>query len=179
MTLATFEALKADVKNIVGLSDKDIDLLTRNGNHLLQLLDSVIYDNEQQLLDDLQVKNPQEMLALIKEFLQVILTGAQDFQSIRKLALRALKTGTSIYKFALTISTVLDGIKPLIMDRVENSEAVMESLKKFSLVMLILLADEINQAFLQAVREATGMSQALLENYMKSVIDSMIKSEGA
>ncbi len=179
MTMATFEALKADVKNIVGLSDSDLEILSGNGNQLLQLLDRVISTNEQQLLEGLQVENPEEMLALIKEFLQVILTGAQDFESVRKLALRALKTGTSIYKFALTISTVLDRIKPLIMENLENPESIIEALKKFSLVMLILLADEINQAFLQAVREATGMSQALLENYMRSVIDSMIKSEGA
>ncbi len=179
MTMDTFEALKADVKNIVGLSDAELEILSRNGEQLLHLLDTVIRDHREELMDGLKVENPDTMLSLIAEFLRIILTGAQDFESIRKLALRALKTGTSIYKFALTISTVLDRIKPLIMDNLENPEGVIEALKKFSVVMLILLADEINQAFLQAVREATGMSQALLENYMKSVIDSLIESEGA
>ncbi len=179
MTASTFETLKADIMNIVGLGEKDIHILKQAGEQLLNILNAVISSDEKRLLENLQVENPGQMLALIKDFLRVILTGKQDFQTIRKLALQSLRTGTSIYRFALIVSTVLDGMKPLISERFEDPEDIVETLKKFSLVMLLLLADEINQAFLQAVREATGMSQALLENYMKSVINSMIKSEGA
>ncbi|GEM_PF-2519645 len=179
MTKDTFSELQRNIKNIIDIDDAPMKSILDNRDALLQILDESIEKNRSRLLKELEVQNPEEMLQDIRELLGIILSGNQDFYSIRKLALRALRNGTSIYKFALSVSSILDSIKDEITSRVENGKEVLSTIKKFTIVMLLLLADEISQAFLEALREATGMSQALLENYMKSVIGELISRNGS
>ncbi len=179
MTKETFDELRKNIKNIIDIDDTLIKNILDNRDILLQILDESMSKNRGKFLKELEVQNPEEMLRDIRELLGIILSGNQDFSSIRKLALRALRNGTSIYKFALSVSSILDSVKDEITSRIENGKELLSTIKKFTIVMLLLLADEINQAFLEAVREATGMSQALLENYMKSVINELISRNGS
>ena len=179
MTKDTFSDLRRNIESIMGMDSASIETIQSHAEELLQILNETIDRNRENLSKEVEVPNFEEMLITSKELLRLILSGNQDYGSIRKLALKALQSGTSIYQLALLLSHILNYMKDNIQGKLKEGEKVMKSIEKFSVIMLLLLADEINQAFLEAVREATGMSQALLENYMKAVINEFISRNGS
>ncbi len=178
MNREKFDALKRELERIFLDSEtiKHLDRLRAHKDEIIEIVSRVVKEHSQELMKTLPENQSEEILNLVRDFLHSLIERNGDHESIRKFALLFLKHNVSLYEVAAFISKVMEHVKPMLVEKIPDIDKSIDRLKQHIILVVALLSEEMTQDMLETIGKATGMSQNLLMNFMRAVIDEEIES---
>ena len=178
MSREKFDALKRELEKILLDSEtlKHLEIIRNHKDEIVEVVSRIVKEHSQELMITLPESQSEKLLNLIRDFLNSLIERNGDYESIRKFALLFLKNNVSLHKVAAFIAKVMEHLKPMLVEKIPDIDKSIDRLKQYIILMIALLSEEMTQDMLETIGKATGMSQNLLMNFMKAVIDEEIES---